>query len=190
MILPFEPSENGDNVQPTNAEFNLRSVGVVRNSTHKPFLTADDSGIKMQGKIDAIREDIHKSYGIVSEIVVDADVASTLCGIDEYSHLIILYWAHKVPDESRLLTQVHPMGRSETPLMGIFSTCSPARPNPVLMCVVRLRGRDENVLRVTGLDAIDGSPVIDIKPYVKEFYPQKNVRVPEWMHRLCREVDS
>ena len=93
-----------------------------------------------------------------------------------------------MPEKSRLLTQVHPMGRKENPRVGIFATCSPARPNPVLMTVVRLHGRKENVLQVSGLDAVDESPVIDIKPYVKEFYPQQEIRVPEWMERICREM--
>jgi len=80
------------------------------------------------------------------------------------------------------------MGRKEFPLVGIFSTCSPARPNPVLTTVVRLCGRKGNTLTVTGLDAVDGSPVVDIKPYVKDFYPQDRVLIPEWMQRLQREV--
>jgi len=76
------------------------------------------------------------------------------------------------------------MGRKEIPLMGVFSTCSPARPNPVLTTVVRLCGRKENVLEITGLDTVDGSPVIDIKPYVKDSYPQERVTIPEWMEQL------
>jgi tRNA (Thr-GGU) A37 N-methylase len=96
----------------------------------------------------------------------------------------------KVPEESRSLTQVHPMGRKDTPLSGIFSTCSPARPNPVLTCVVQFCARKENVLQVKGLDAIDGSPVIDIKPYVNDFYPKNDVTVPSWMHKLCQEMNQ
>ena len=80
------------------------------------------------------------------------------------------------------------MGREDIPLTGIFSTCSPARPNPVLMTVVELRQRRGNVLTVAGLDAINGSPVIDIKPYVAEFYPREGVVVAEWMARLMAEM--
>src|SRR5690606_1748912 len=97
----------------------------------------------------------------ISEIVIDERLVALLDGIEEYSHLMVLYWAHKVPEEGRSLTRVHPMGRSEIPEVGIFSTCSPARPNPVLTTVVRLSRRRENVLEVAGLDAVDGSPVID-----------------------------
>ncbi|HPE52295.1 MAG TPA: TrmO family methyltransferase, partial [Methanothrix soehngenii] len=64
------------------------------------------------------------------------------------------------------------------------------RPNPVLMTVVHLKGRKGNVLEVLGLDAVDGSPVIDIKPYVKDFFPQEDVHIPEWMQRLQEEVNK
>lgn len=170
--------------------FSLRAVGIIRNEIKEPFLTAGDSDIKIQGEIDAVRAEIRESYQMISDIIINEDIVDILSGIEEYSHLVVIYWAHKVPDQSRLLTQVHPMGRKEAPLSGIFCTCSPARPNPVLMCVVRLCSREENILRVKGLDAVDGSPVIDIKPYVKEFYPQKEVYVPEWMQQLCWEVSS
>jgi tRNA (Thr-GGU) A37 N-methylase len=80
------------------------------------------------------------------------------------------------------------MGRRDLPEVGIFSTCSPARPNPVLTTVVRLIRREKNVLTVTGLDAIDGSPVIDIKPYVSEFYPREGVRIPAWMEQIQEEI--
>jgi len=85
---------------------------------------------------------------------------------------------------------VHPMGRADIPKTGIFSTCSPARPNPVLATVVRLHARRGNVLEVTGLDAVDGSPLIDIKPYVPSHYPQADVRVPAWMEELMKEIDE
>ena len=80
------------------------------------------------------------------------------------------------------------MGREDISKRGIFCTCSPARPNPVLMTVVRLKGRKGKVLEVLGLDAVDGSPVVDIKPYVKDFYPQASVCIPEWMQQLQEEV--
>ena len=80
------------------------------------------------------------------------------------------------------------MGNPEYPLVGLFSTCSPARPNPILTTVVRLIEKEGNVLHVTGLDAIDKSPVLDIKPHVREFYPAGEVRIPEWMERIQAEV--
>lgn len=166
----------------------LHEVGTVRNKVKKPFLEAGDDGIKMQGEMDAIKGEIRESQDAISEIIINKKMIDILHGIEEYSHLIVLYWAHKVPESSRALTRVHPMGRKEYPLVGIFSTCSPARPNPVMMTVVRLRAKKENILQVSGLDAVDGSPVIDIKPYVKEFYTQKEVCISEWMQKICEEM--
>jgi tRNA-Thr(GGU) m(6)t(6)A37 methyltransferase TsaA len=166
----------------------LHPLGIVRNTNQEPFLVADRDGISMRGGIDASRDHIHSTQEAISEIILNEDVAGALEGIEEYSHLTVLYWGHKVPEESRHLTRVHPMGRKDIPAVGIFSTCSPARPNPVLATVVRLHARRGNVLEVTGLDAVDKSPVIDIKPYVPEQFPQEAVRIPEWMDRLMKEV--
>lgn len=166
----------------------LRAVGTIRNKVKEPFLAAGDSDIEMKGEIDAIKAEVRESYQEISEIVINKGMMNILDGIEEYSHLVVLYWAHKVPEQSRLLTRVHPMGRKDNPLVGIFCTCSPARPNPVLMTVVRLLGRKGNVLQVVGLDAVDGSPIVDIKPYIKDFYPEQEVIIPEWMKCILREV--
>ena len=80
------------------------------------------------------------------------------------------------------------MGRKDLPLQGIFATCSPVRPNPVLVSAVRLLERTGNVLKVKGLDAVDGSPVIDIKPYVLPYYGVENSTVPEWMIKIHRDL--
>jgi tRNA-Thr(GGU) m(6)t(6)A37 methyltransferase TsaA len=174
----------------TPSSLTLRPVGVVRSMIKEPSLTASDSGINMQRKMDDVRAEILRMRQQTSEIVINEDLVNNLDGIEEYSHLVVLYWAHRVPEQSRSLSRVHPMGRKEFPLVGIFCTCSPARPNPVLMTVVRLLERKENTLHVTGLDAVDGSPVVDIKPYVKEFYPQQEQFVPEWMKRILLEVEE
>jgi tRNA-Thr(GGU) m(6)t(6)A37 methyltransferase TsaA len=185
MATPEKLSNLPDEI---SGSMTLRTIGIVRNGIKEPFLTAGDSDIEMQGEIDTARAEISESYQMISEIIIGKDIINIIDGIEEYSHLVVLYWAHKVPEQSRRLTRVHPMGRKEIPLSGVFCTCSPARPNPVLMSIVRLCKRERNVLQVIGLDAIDGSPVVDIKPYVREFYPQKEVRTPEWMQKLCREM--
>ncbi len=138
--------------------------------------------------MEAIKARVPDIRKMKSEVVIHREMVDILEGIEKYSHLMVLYWAHKVPEQSRSLTRVPPMGRKDIPLTGIFSTCSPARPNPVLACVVRLCGRRDNVLEVTGIDAINGSPVIDIKPYVREWYPETGIRIPEWMRHLQEEV--
>lgn len=167
----------------------LRAVGIVKNRVKEPILRAGEKDIEMQGEMDDVKKKINAVYNAMSEIIIEKSCINLLDGIDDYSHLVVLYWAHKVPESSRLLTNVHPMGKKENPLMGVFSTCSPARPNPLLMTVVRLHKKDKNVLHVSGLDAIDGSPVLDIKPYVMEFYPREDIRIPEWMRRIQDEMN-
>lgn len=174
----------------TSGDIVLRPVGIIKNGIKKPFLVAGGDGLKMQGDLEDALGKIDETPEEISNIIIDECLAGILDGIEEYSHLIILYWAHKVPEVGRLLTRVHPMGREDISQKGIFCTCSPARPNPVLTTVVRLKGRKGNVLEVFGLDAVDGSPVVDIKPYVKDFYPQEGVRIPEWMQQLQEEVSS
>jgi tRNA-Thr(GGU) m(6)t(6)A37 methyltransferase TsaA len=166
----------------------LRPVGIIKNKIERPFLVAGEDGLKMQGDLEDALGKIHETPEEISNIIIDECLAGILDGIEEYSHLLVLYWAHKVPEEGRSLTKVHPMGREDIQQRGIFCTCSPARPNPVLTTVVRLKGRKGNVLEVFGLDAVDGSPVIDIKPYIKDFYPQEGVSIPEWMQQLQEEV--
>ena len=116
------------------------------------------------------------------------DLAGIIDGIEDFSHLLVLYWAHHVLPEGRSITKAHPMGRKDLPLVGVFATCSPARPNPVCATVVRLLERKGNVLKVQGLDAVDGSPIVDIKPYNPSYYVPEDVKVADWMERIHREI--
>lgn len=173
-----------------NLSFILKSVGVVRNNNHEPFLVAGDDGIEMKEQHEDNMKRVRQIHEEISEIILDKNLIDILEGIEEYSHLIILYWAHKVPEQSRSLTKVHPMGRECFSKVGIFATCSPARPNPILMTVVRLCGIKGNVLEVKGLDAIDGSPVVDIKPFLRKFCPEEEVSIPSWMKHIQKEYDE
>ena len=168
----------------------LFPVGFVSNEIETPFLKADRNGITMEGRLEEIKQEVEALEHRISRIVIRPELADLLTGIDEYSHLVILYWAHKVPEENRSITRVHPMGRKENPKVGIFCTASPVRPNPILTTVVKLVSREENVLNVKGLDAVDQSPVLDIKPYFADFYPRKETRIPDWMARIIKEVHS
>jgi tRNA-Thr(GGU) m(6)t(6)A37 methyltransferase TsaA len=163
-------------------------VGIVRNRIAEPILVAQGGDLSMHEDFAGDRARIQSTHEEVSEIRIDEELADILDGVEGYSHLMVLFWGDRVTDEGRTLTKVHPMGRKDFPLVGIFATRSPARPNPVLMTVVRLLERRGTLLEVTGLDAVDGSPVIDIKPYVREFYPEKDVLIPGWMQRIVNET--
>jgi tRNA-Thr(GGU) m(6)t(6)A37 methyltransferase TsaA len=100
---------------------------------------------------------------LTSRIVIGKEYTEGLRGIEEWSHLYIIFWMHEVVDEKKTL--VCPGNESEMPNVGIFATRAPIRPNPVGLTLVELLGREGNVLFVKGLDALDGTPVLDIKPY-------------------------
>jgi tRNA-Thr(GGU) m(6)t(6)A37 methyltransferase TsaA len=139
----------------------LKPIGVVRNEVKQPIR--------------------HGWREIVSEIIVDSDLTEALDNLDEFSHLIVLYWMHELPAGRQLPLKVHPMGKSELPLVGRFATRSPSRPNPVGQATVELLERRANILKVKGLDAIDGTPVIDIKPYLPGYDSANDARVPLWI---------
>jgi len=165
----------------------ITAVGVIKNDLSVPPLIAGEDGLKHNTAYDSSCEKLKETPGKVSEIVLANRFVDLLEGIEEYSHIIVLYWGHEVPDAGRKLTKIHPAGLTDYPEKGIFATCSPARPNPILMTVVRLLEREGNRLIVRGLDAIDKSPVLDIKPYVAEMYPQDGVLIPDWMARIMKE---
>ena len=98
----------------------------------------------------------------ISEIEIHPDYADGLLRIEQNKYLIVLYWAHLAKRD--LLKTIPPAARE---IHGVFASRSPGRPNPLSLCIVELIERDGNILRVKGLDALDGSAIIDIKPYTK-----------------------
>ncbi|WP_439924199.1 tRNA (N6-threonylcarbamoyladenosine(37)-N6)-methyltransferase TrmO [Nitrobacter sp. JJSN] len=115
---------------------------------------------------------------IVAEIVVREDLAAALTGIEEWSHLIILFWMDQLVGKPVPLT-THPRYRADLPEVGLFCARGPERPNPIGLAVVELVKRDKNVLTVKALDAYDGTPVLDIKPY-DDFDAITELRAPQW----------
>ena len=140
---------------------NLKAIGVVSNAIKEPIR--------------------HGWREVVSEITVNSELTEALDGLEDFSHLIILYWMHQLPEGRKLPLKVHPMGNQDSPLTGRFATRSPSRPNPVGQATVELLERRANVLKVKGLDAIDGTPVIDIKPYIPGYDSAPDAKAPQWM---------
>lgn len=172
-------------------EMILRPVGVVRSALKEPSLRVGSGDLEPARTEGAGREEkARKVHELISEIVIDPRLEGILDGIEEFSHILVLYWPHKLPEEKRNVIKVHPMGRRDLPLVGVFATCSPARPNPVLVTAVRLLERRGNVLKVQGLEAIDGSPIIDLKPYNPHYHLAKDVRLSGWMARALREMEG
>ncbi len=99
------------------------------------------------------------------KIEIFEDFSKGLKGIEDSQHLWILYWLHKISRDQRKVLQVHPMGNLTQPKRGVFTTRSPARPNPIGLTKVKLVKKEGNILIVQGLDAFVDSPVLDIKSF-------------------------
>ena len=127
---------------------------------------------------------------ITSEVVIAPQLVEALDGIDGFSHILIIFYLHKVGEERRSRLKVHPQGKRELPLVGVFATRSPVRPNPIGITAVKLLGHQENVLKVLGLDAYDGTPVLDVKPYLRRGDLIEEAAMPEWLLRLWELQDS
>ena len=168
----------------------IKPIGIIKNTISNPALVADKTGLFQNKDKDAVQKGFDETEEEISEIILRDDLKDAICGIEDYSNLVILYWGHGISKEARTLSKVHPMGDTNYPLTGLFCTCSPARPNPVLMTVVKLLKTENNTLFVKGLDAINNSPVIDIKPYVSEFFPKDNISVPGWMETIAKRHNS
>jgi tRNA-Thr(GGU) m(6)t(6)A37 methyltransferase TsaA len=168
----------------------LTPVGEVRSPLKTPILQAGQSDIELHERLNKLREHHRQVQNTVSELVVFDQWGELLDGIEAFSHILVLYWPHLVEPEQRQLKKVHPMGRQDLPRQGIFATRSPARPNPVLVSTVPLLERAGNVLEVKGLEAVNGSPLIDIKPYVEAYHGVENPKVPEWMRQIHKDLEG
>jgi tRNA-Thr(GGU) m(6)t(6)A37 methyltransferase TsaA len=115
---------------------------------------------------------------LVSEIIIDKALTEALDNLGDFSHIIVLWWMHKSRWPAPI--KVRPRGNTESELTGVFATRSPDRPNPIGQSTVRLLGRRGNVLKVKGLDAIDRTPVLDIKPYIPGYDSVDNATAPSW----------
>lgn len=136
----------------------------------------------------SFNEDV-RDKSLVSKIVLRKDLSKALDGIEDFSRLFVIFWMHKLNTENIAL-QVHPSGRAELPLVGILATRGPLHPNPIGLTVAELEKREENVLWVRGLDAFDGTPVLDIKPYGCPWDVVVNFRAPKWFTKLSRRFVS
>jgi len=142
-------------------EIRLKAIGTVHNE------------IK-----DRERQDVKN---IISEIVLDPGLTEALDKLEDFSHVIVIYFMHQ--SRKPFPMKVHPRYSMLAEPVGVFSSRSPDRPNPLGKTIVELLERHENVLTVRGLDAMDATPVLDIKPYLPGLDAVKNARMPSWMKK-------
>jgi tRNA-Thr(GGU) m(6)t(6)A37 methyltransferase TsaA len=147
----------------------LRAIGLVRGGRQEP--TDDDWD------------------SVTAAIELDPDwlTPQSLLGLDSFSHAEVIFHFHQCARESIVTAARHPRGRQDWPLTGIFAQRSHARPNRLGITTCRILGVSGARLLVQGLDAIDGTPVLDLKPYMKEFAPRGEIRQPAWSSELMRQ---
>jgi tRNA (adenine37-N6)-methyltransferase len=132
-----------------------------------------------------VKEAVDKDWGdVISEIRLEPEYAGGLTGLEDFSHIQVVFFMHQATWNPAADLIRRPRGRADMPLVGIFAQRARHRPNPIGLTTVALVGVKNNVLAVRGLDAIDGTPVLDIKPYNPGFDTREEVKVPEWMSRL------
>jgi len=122
---------------------------------------------------------------VVSEIHLE-DTLSSECfdAIDDFSHLQVIFYFDQVDPNQIVLGSEHPRENLSWPKVGIFAQRKKSRPNCIGSTMVRLLKREGRVLWVAGLDAIDGTAVLDIKPVMHEFLPREEVKQPPWASEL------
>jgi tRNA (Thr-GGU) A37 N-methylase len=130
------------------------------------------------------------SWGPV-EARIELDAAQfgpeTLAGLADFSHVEVVFHFDRVPDSEIVTAARHSRGRSDWPRVGIFAQRGKGRPNRIGVSVCRLLAVDGLVLMVRGLDAIDGTPVLDIKPVMTGFLPRGPIRQPRWADEIMTD---
>jgi tRNA-Thr(GGU) m(6)t(6)A37 methyltransferase TsaA len=133
--------------------------------------------------IGTVRSEIKeriKGYTAVSAATIEVvpELTEALDNLDEFSHIIVIFYAHKSRRPAPV--KVFPRHHVHTREVGVFASRSPDRPNPIGKSTVRLLKREGNILTVEGLDAMDGTPVLDIKPYIPGEDSVENAKAPPW----------
>ena len=146
--------------------------------------------VKPIGVVRSPRKDLSDDFwgAVEAEIVLDAALGpETLFGLGDFSHVEVLFLMHQV-DPAKVETGArYPRERQDWPLVGIFAQRGKARPNRIGLTRATIVSVEGKTLRVRGLDAIDGTPILDIKPWMDEFAPIGGARQPAWATELMRD---
>ncbi len=147
--------------------------------------------VRPVGRVENQRNDVgdDRWKGVVSTIALDPQqfTPAALQGLEQFSHIEVIFHLDRIPPESVHRAARHPRGDSRWPSVGIFAQRAAARPNRLAVTRCRLLRVDGLRLSVEGLDALDGTPVLDIKPYMEEFGPRAPVTEPPWARELMRD---
>lgn len=131
----------------------------------------------------ASKEEDVRDRNLISRIVLRKDLIDAFEGIEDFSHVFVVFYMHQVSEKEKQTLKVRPRGRTDLPLLGVFATRTALRPIPIGLTLTELLERKNNVLAVKGLDAFDETPVLDLKPADKRDMAP-DVRVPNWLKKL------
>jgi len=124
-------------------------------------------------------------------IVLDKKYQPGLLGLDGFSHIYVFWWFDRNDTpKGRSVLQVHPRGNRENPLTGVFATRSPRRPNLIALTLCRVVAVKENMIEIEKTDAFDGTPVLDIKPYLPGYDTTEDAKVPDWVGRVRAQQEG
>jgi len=165
-------------VDQTQPAIEMRPIGVVR-SPRSEAIDDDWGAIESVVALDGAR------LGRAGDGVAAGDDLPT-AGLDAFSHVEVVFVFDRVDESAVTLGARHPRGRSDWPRVGILAQRAKSRPNRIGTTVCELVAVDGLDLTVRGLDAIDGTPVLDVKPYLAEFAPRSPTRQPAWATELMR----
>ncbi len=165
----------------------LLSIGYVESQIKEIAIPFKDNDLKFNPRV-WLRQRLKSS---VSKIIVNKEFEDCLDGIDEFSHIVVVFLTDTPEHKRRTVKKVHPGGRMEVPLKGIFSCRSPVRPNPLGVSTIQLIKRQRNILVVNGLDAIDKTVILDIKPYIGDFNNiAATATVAPWVSELNKLIQK
>jgi tRNA (adenine37-N6)-methyltransferase len=132
-----------------------------------------------------VRDAVDADWGpVVSRIQLLPELAAGLRGLKGFSHAVVVFRMHEATFDAQKHLVRRPREREDMPELGIFSQRARHRPNAIGVSVVAIEGVESDTLVVRGLDAIDGTPVLDIKPHVRAFDAPPGSAEPEWIGRL------
>ena len=124
---------------------------------------------------------VRKTETAVSIDIFD-DFTDALLGLDGFSHIVVLFWFDQNDTaEKRRVLQVHPRKDPRNPITGVFATHSPQRPNLIGLTVCKIISIHGSSIEIEDIDALDGSPVIDLKCYIPGSVAEKDVGLPDWV---------
>ena len=141
-------------------EINIDEIGLVSNDVHQISLV---------------------DWSDVSSIVkFKSEFKDYLVHLDDYSHVIVVGWLHLIPSELRNRSQAYPNGDTKLPVQGALALRGGARPNPISVTVCQIIDLHGSELALKGLDLVDGTPILDIKPYIPFYDSEMHAQLPVW----------